>query len=144
MLSFFLLHFGFSLQQSSNTFVPNTEVPRVDMLAFTGKAVQGDVLTAVQVIPKTEIQQLVWSKYKGAIEYQWYIASLLSFYPWLNIYTRHLGVTGTMKFSDPEFYKLNMFQIWLPLMPVFSCVELHYLISVATLLSFWQLASRLV
>lgn len=45
------------------------------MLAFTGKAVQGDVLTAVQVIPKTEIQQLVWSKYKGAVEYQWYIAS---------------------------------------------------------------------
>ncbi|KAJ0262088.1 187-kDa microtubule-associated protein AIR9 [Hirschfeldia incana] len=48
------------------------EVPRVEMLAFTGKAVQGDVLTAVQVIPKTEIQQLVWSKYKGAIEYQWF------------------------------------------------------------------------
>uniref|UniRef100_A0A1J3CLM1 187-kDa microtubule-associated protein AIR9 n=1 Tax=Noccaea caerulescens TaxID=107243 RepID=A0A1J3CLM1_NOCCA len=50
------------------------EVPKVDMLAFTGKAVQGDVLTAVQVIPKTEIQQLVWSKYKGAIEYQWFIS----------------------------------------------------------------------
>ncbi|WZZ39817.1 hypothetical protein YC2023_036076 [Brassica napus] len=48
------------------------EVPRVEMLAFSGKAVQGDVLTAVQVIPKTEIQQLVWSKYKGAIEYQWF------------------------------------------------------------------------
>lgn len=88
MLSFlFSSFFGFSLQHNSNTFVPNTEVPRVEMLAFSGKAVQGDVLTAVQVIPKTEIQQLVWSKYKGAIEYQWYIASLLSFYPCLNIFT---------------------------------------------------------
>lgn len=74
---------GFSLQYHSNTFDHNTEVPKVDMLAFTGKAVQGDVLTAVQVIPKTEIQQLVWSKYKGETQYQWYIASHLTFNPWL-------------------------------------------------------------
>lgn len=60
------------LKMSEPTEIILPEVPRVDMLAFTGKAVQGDVLTAVQVIPKTEIQQLVWSKYKGAIEYQWF------------------------------------------------------------------------
>ncbi|KAL0844289.1 hypothetical protein Bca101_017535 [Brassica carinata] len=61
-----------TLKMSEPTEIILPEVPRVDMLAFTGKAVQGDVLTAVQVIPKTEIQQLVWSKYKGAIEYQWF------------------------------------------------------------------------
>ncbi|ESQ52069.1 hypothetical protein EUTSA_v10016130mg [Eutrema salsugineum] len=60
------------LKMSEPTEIILPEVPRVDMLAFTGKAVQGDVLTAVQVIPKTEIQQLVWSKYKRAIQYQWF------------------------------------------------------------------------
>jgi hypothetical protein len=61
------------LKMSEPTEIILPEVPKVDMLAFTGKAVQGDVLTAVQVIPKTEIQQLVWSKYKGDIQYQWYM-----------------------------------------------------------------------
>ncbi|CAH8333213.1 unnamed protein product [Eruca vesicaria subsp. sativa] len=60
------------LKMSEPTEIILPEVPRVDVLAFTGKAVQGDVLTAVQVIPKTEIQQLVWNKYKGAIQYQWF------------------------------------------------------------------------
>lgn len=88
---FFGFLYGFSLQHNSNTFDHNTEVPKIDMLAFTGKAVQGEVLTAVQVIPKTEIQQLVWSKYKGDIQYQWYIASHLTFNLWLNICIRHFG-----------------------------------------------------
>ncbi|VVB02098.1 unnamed protein product [Arabis nemorensis] len=60
------------LKMSEPTDIILPEVPKVDMLAFTGKAVQGDILTAVQVIPKTEIQQLVWSKYKEAIQYQWF------------------------------------------------------------------------
>lgn len=42
------------------------------MLALTGKAVEGDVLTAVEVIPNSETQQHVWSKYKKDIRYQWY------------------------------------------------------------------------
>ena len=40
------------------------ELPYVEMLALTGKAVEGDVLTAVEVIPNSETQQHVWSKYK--------------------------------------------------------------------------------
>ena len=42
------------------------------MLALAGKAVEGDVLTAVEVIPKSESQQRVWGKYKKEIRYQWY------------------------------------------------------------------------
>lgn len=42
------------------------------MLALTGKAVEGDILTAVEVIPNSETQQHVWSKYKKDIRYQWY------------------------------------------------------------------------
>lgn len=44
----------------------------VEMLALTGKAIEGDVLTAVEVIPKSEIQQRVWNKYKNDVCYQWY------------------------------------------------------------------------
>lgn len=42
------------------------------MLALTGKAVEGDILTAIEVIPETETQKQVWSKYKKDIKYQWY------------------------------------------------------------------------
>lgn len=45
------------------------------MLALTGKAMEGDVLTAVEVIPKSEIQQIVWGKYKKGVRYQWYSAT---------------------------------------------------------------------
>ena len=44
----------------------------MEMLALTGKAVEGDVLTAVEVIPNSETQRHVWSKYKKDIRYQWY------------------------------------------------------------------------
>ncbi|XP_010519077.1 PREDICTED: 187-kDa microtubule-associated protein AIR9-like [Tarenaya hassleriana] len=60
------------LKLSEPTDVILPEVPKVDMLALTGKAVEGDVLTAVEVITKTGIQQLVWSKYKRGIKYQWF------------------------------------------------------------------------
>ncbi|KAL6991636.1 187-kDa microtubule-associated protein air9 [Sarracenia purpurea var. burkii] len=40
------------------------------MLVLTGKAVEGDVLTAVEVIPKSEIQQHVWGQYKKDVRYQ--------------------------------------------------------------------------
>lgn len=42
------------------------------MLTLTGKAIEGDVLTAVEVIPKSEAQQHVWGKYKKDVRYQWY------------------------------------------------------------------------
>ncbi|GMP73775.1 hypothetical protein CsSME_00031418 [Camellia sinensis var. sinensis] len=50
------------------------ELLKIEMLALTGKAVEGDVLTAVEVIPKSEIQQHVWGKYKNDVRYQWYSA----------------------------------------------------------------------
>ncbi|KAH9747829.1 187-kDa microtubule-associated protein AIR9 [Citrus sinensis] len=51
------------------------ELLRVEMLALTGKAMEGDVLTAVEVIPKSEIQQCVWSKYKKDVRYRWFCSS---------------------------------------------------------------------
>lgn len=57
-------------------FVP--EELQVEMLALTGKAIERDVLTAVEVIPESEMQKHVWSKYKNDVKYQWY-KTLLSY-----------------------------------------------------------------
>ncbi|XP_050222045.1 187-kDa microtubule-associated protein AIR9 isoform X2 [Mercurialis annua] len=59
------------LKLSEPTGIILPEVPRVEMLALTGKAIERDVLTAVEVIPKTAAQQSVWSKYKKDVKYQW-------------------------------------------------------------------------
>ena len=48
-----------------------SELPRIEVLALTGKAVEGQILTALEVIPKDENQQLVWGKYKKEVRYQW-------------------------------------------------------------------------
>ncbi|CAA0823754.1 187-kDa microtubule-associated protein AIR9, partial [Striga hermonthica] len=61
------------LSEPSDVVLP--EVPRIEMLALTGKAVEGEVLTAVEVIPKSEHQQLVWGKYKKEVSYQWFSSS---------------------------------------------------------------------
>ncbi|GFP81222.1 187-kda microtubule-associated protein air9 [Phtheirospermum japonicum] len=51
------------------------EVPRIEILALTGKAVEGELLTAVEVIPNSENQHLVWGKYKKEVKYQWFFSS---------------------------------------------------------------------
>ncbi|CAM8932942.1 unnamed protein product [Rhodiola kirilowii] len=51
------------------------EVPVIEMLAFTGKAVERDVLSVVEVIPKSVVQQLVWNNYKKHVQYQWFSTS---------------------------------------------------------------------
>ncbi|XP_047148992.1 187-kDa microtubule-associated protein AIR9 isoform X1 [Vigna umbellata] len=60
---------------SAPTNIVFPELPCVEMLALTGKAVEGDVLTAVEVIPNSETQRHVWSKYKKDIRYQWFCSS---------------------------------------------------------------------
>lgn len=59
------------LKLSEPTDIILPELPKIEMLALAGKAVEGDVLTAVEVIPKSEIQQHVWGKYKKDVKYQW-------------------------------------------------------------------------
>ncbi|CAL0320193.1 unnamed protein product [Lupinus luteus] len=65
------------LRLSDPTDIVLPELPYVEMLALTGKAVEGDVLTAVEVIPNSETQQHVWSKYKKDIKYQWFCSSVV-------------------------------------------------------------------
>ncbi|GLT64986.1 hypothetical protein SLA2020_374440 [Shorea laevis] len=60
------------LRLSEPTDIVLPELPKIEMLALTGKAVEGAVVTAVEVIPKSETQQCVWSKYKKDVRYQWF------------------------------------------------------------------------
>ncbi|KAF9588966.1 hypothetical protein IFM89_017645 [Coptis chinensis] len=60
------------LRLSEPTGVILPELPKIEMLTLTGKAIEGERLTAVEVIPDSEIQRLVWRKYKKDIEYQWF------------------------------------------------------------------------
>lgn len=63
------------LRLSDPTGIILPELPKVEMLALTGKAVEGNVLTAVEVIPNSETQQHVWNKYKKHVRYQWFCSS---------------------------------------------------------------------
>ncbi|XP_004293996.1 PREDICTED: 187-kDa microtubule-associated protein AIR9 [Fragaria vesca subsp. vesca] len=63
------------LRLSEPTDIILPELPRLEMLALTGKAIEGDVLTVVEVIPESLTQQLVWHKYKQDVRYQWFVSS---------------------------------------------------------------------
>ncbi|XP_057544940.1 187-kDa microtubule-associated protein AIR9 [Amaranthus tricolor] len=45
---------------------------QIEMVALTGKAMEGEMLTAVEVIPNSESQQDIWGKYKKYVKYIWY------------------------------------------------------------------------
>ncbi|XP_043702000.1 187-kDa microtubule-associated protein AIR9 [Telopea speciosissima] len=63
------------LRLSEPTDIILPELPRIETLALTGKAVEGEILRAVEVIPKSDKQQLVWGKYKKDVKYQWFCTS---------------------------------------------------------------------
>ncbi|KAF5472567.1 hypothetical protein F2P56_009278 [Juglans regia] len=63
------------LRLSEPTDIVLPELLKVELLALTGKAVEGDILTAVEVIPKSETQKCIWGKYKKDVRYQWFISS---------------------------------------------------------------------
>ncbi|KAK4797344.1 hypothetical protein SAY86_029670 [Trapa natans] len=63
------------LKLSGPTEIIFPEELQVEMLALTGKAIERDVLTAVEVVPKSEMQEHVWSKYKKNVKYQWFCSS---------------------------------------------------------------------
>ncbi|KAF3773075.1 microtubule-associated protein [Nymphaea thermarum] len=51
------------------------ELIKLQKLVLTGKAMEGEVLTAVEVISENDAQQLVWNKYKKEVTYQWSFVS---------------------------------------------------------------------
>ncbi|KAG9439115.1 hypothetical protein H6P81_019280 [Aristolochia fimbriata] len=63
------------LRLSEPTDIVLPELPNIEMLTLTGKAIEGDILTAVEVIPNNGTQQHVWQNYKKDVQYQWFISS---------------------------------------------------------------------
>ncbi|EPS73603.1 hypothetical protein M569_01156, partial [Genlisea aurea] len=60
------------LSDQSEVILP--EFPRIETLVLTGKAVEGEVLTAVEVTPKSEDQLLIWDLYKKEVSYRWFFS----------------------------------------------------------------------
>lgn len=56
---------------NDNSLPSTLELLKIEMVALTGKAMEGEMLTAVEVIPNSESQQKVWSKYKKDVKYHW-------------------------------------------------------------------------
>ena len=49
----------------------STEIPKIEKLVLTGRAVEGEVLTALEVMPKGKRQQRVREYFKKEVKYQW-------------------------------------------------------------------------
>ncbi|XP_068657633.1 187-kDa microtubule-associated protein AIR9-like isoform X2 [Aristolochia californica] len=62
------------LRLSEPTDIVLPELPKIQMLTLTGKAIEGDILAAVEVIPNSVTQQHVWQNYKKDVQYQWFIS----------------------------------------------------------------------
>lgn len=58
------------LSEPSDIILP--ELLKVERFSFNGKEIEGEVLTAVEVIPQSDIQRHIWSKYKKELKYQWF------------------------------------------------------------------------
>lgn len=75
------------LRSFSDSGAMSTDIPRIETVALTGKAVEGDILTAVEIIPKSEIQERVWAKYRKDIKYTWYFFVFIICYPGINCFS---------------------------------------------------------
>ncbi|CAM6096301.1 unnamed protein product [Calypogeia fissa] len=58
-----------ALSETSGVIYP--ELPRIQKLVISGKAIEGEILTALEVIPKGDSQQKSWDKFKKEIKYSW-------------------------------------------------------------------------
>ncbi|KAJ6832033.1 187-kDa microtubule-associated protein AIR9 [Iris pallida] len=57
------------LSEPSGVILP--ELLKIEILLLNGKEMEGETLTAVEIIPQNEIQQHIWGKYKKEVKYQW-------------------------------------------------------------------------
>ncbi|CAK9872005.1 unnamed protein product [Sphagnum jensenii] len=60
-----------NLMISEHTAPIYPELPRIQKLVISGKVMEGETITAVEVIPNTASQQHSWEQYTKEIRYQW-------------------------------------------------------------------------
>ncbi|XP_078436682.1 outer arm dynein light chain 1 protein isoform X2 [Wolffia australiana] len=61
-----------ALKLSDPTDVILPAIPKIEKLSISGRAVEGETLTAVIIIPETACQQNIWTNYKKEVTYQWF------------------------------------------------------------------------
>ncbi|XXG74688.1 hypothetical protein AAC387_Pa07g3344 [Persea americana] len=86
------------LSEPTNIILP--ELPRIQMLTLTGKAVEGEILKAIEVVPENEIQQHVWDKYKKDVRYQWFYASETGDKPYFEPMTSQRSSSYKVRLED--------------------------------------------
>ncbi|CAL9144067.1 unnamed protein product [Musa hybrid cultivar] len=70
------------------------------MLSFKGKEVEGEMITVVELIPKSDIQQHVWNKYKKEIKYQWFYSLGDGEHPSFEPLPSQLSCSYKVRFED--------------------------------------------
>ncbi|XP_064970578.1 187-kDa microtubule-associated protein AIR9-like isoform X1 [Musa acuminata AAA Group] len=88
------------LKLSEPTDVILPEIPKFDMLSFKGKEVEGEMITVVELIPKSDIQQHVWNKYKKEIKYQWFYSLGDGEHPSFEPLPSQLSCSYKVRFED--------------------------------------------
>lgn len=90
------------MSDPTNRLLP--EIPRVQKLVLTGKAVEGEILTALEVMPKSEKQQHVWDKYKKEVKYHWSRSSAPGSADLFELLPSHRGCSYKIRTEDIGHY----------------------------------------
>lgn len=90
------------LSEASNIVFP--EHPKIEMLSFQGKPVEGEILTAVVVTPQTENQKHVWSKYKKDVKYQWSYSVRTGEHQSFELFPSQQSISYRVRFEDIDCY----------------------------------------
>jgi len=98
----------------------------VQKIVLTRKAVEGEIVTAVEVIPKSESQQSIWEKYKKDVKYQWYVIDILLLLLFrLLVFLSCLPMLGVHEFPSNGHVTIICLELHRLLIPFFYNAHAH-------------------
>jgi len=110
--------------------------------------VEGEILTAMEVIPKSESQQSIWEKYKKDVKYQWYVIDILLLLLFrLLVFFSCLPMLGVHEFPSNGHVTIICLELHRLLIPLFYNTHAEdvgcFLRMLDSLLSFFAYRSRI-
>ncbi|KAK8918454.1 hypothetical protein KSP39_PZI021232 [Platanthera zijinensis] len=90
------------LSEASGIVLP--DIPEIEMISFSGKQVEGEILTAVLATPQTENQKHVWSKYKKDVKYQWFFSIKMTEHQSFEPFSSQKNCSYRVRFEDIGHY----------------------------------------
>ncbi|KAK8953546.1 hypothetical protein KSP40_PGU003897 [Platanthera guangdongensis] len=90
------------LSEASGIVLP--DIPKIEMISFSGKQVEGEILTAVLATPQTENQKHVWSKYKKDVKYQWFSSIKMTEHQSFEPFSSQKNCSYRVRFEDIGHY----------------------------------------